>query len=360
MLFVTFMLQDGNAWCGPLVHYHSGKEHTSISSWCFLETVIFDCNVDLPEAPFVFPCFSTLLMVKVMHGQASIWAISRLDLLVVNLDGGASHGLDGLDWLFWDELKRVKLLCCWHLKVAVWDHKLLGKFRFSFKLSKLPTWHPKITQKSCYRNGIGSTALHIAAANDEEEICKMILEDPRSVLFFFPGVWWHKKLLRSWEFDRIFDIIFRVQGGIPSKRWHMVQAIIFLGPSQASITRQVDPTFPTPSGLHPAPAWRMTTARRHWTTAELRKALWRPYQCILTAPVGSLARTLLLNLGMGPWKSWDSHGFLGPFGEDDAHSLGNLTGRFMCVFFLRFKPVPAVAVQWLRGRMKSSRHSIYF
>lgn len=29
------------------------------------------------------------------------------------------------------------------------------------------------------RNGIGSTALHIAAANDEEEICKIILECPR-------------------------------------------------------------------------------------------------------------------------------------------------------------------------------------
>ena len=34
-------------------------------------------------------------------------------------------------------------------------------------------------QMHAIRNGIGSTALHIAAANDEEEICKMILACPR-------------------------------------------------------------------------------------------------------------------------------------------------------------------------------------
>lgn len=248
----------------------------------------------------------------------------------------------------------------WHSKVAVWDHKLLGKFRFTFKLSKLSTGHPKITQKSCYRNGIGSTALHIAAANDEEEICKMILEDPRSFFFFFFREFGDTK--RCWEFDRIFDIIFRVQGGIPSKRWHMVPAIIFLGPSQASITRQVDPTFPTPQVY-------IRRQRGEWQRPDatgplqmLRKNCDVQIQCILTARVGSLARTLLLNLGMGLWKSWRFPWFFGALLERMmAHSLGNLTGRFMFFFEVQTRACSGSAM--IEGKneiLRTSRHSIYF
>ena len=50
--------------------------------------------------------------------------------------------------------------------------------------------------------------------------------------------------------------------------------------------------------------------------------------------VGSLARTLLLNLGTGPWKSWRFPWFFGALLERMmAHSLGNLTGRFMFFFW---------------------------
>jgi len=178
-----------------------------------------------------------------MHGQASIWAISRLDLLVLNLDSGASHGFDGLDWL----RPEMNWKGSNFFVADIWkwrsDHKLLGKFRFSFKLSKLPTWHPKITQKSFYQEWYW---FHCPAYRSGQWWRGNLQNDfGRSEVghSFFSGSLVTQK--SWWEFDRIFDIIFRIQGGIPSKRWHMVQAIIsnWDFPRQASPGKWIQP-FP--------------------------------------------------------------------------------------------------------------------
>ena len=256
MLFVTFMLQDGNAWCGPLVHYHSGKEHTSISSWCFLETVIFDCNVDLPEAPFVFPCFSTLLMVKVMHGQASIWAISRLDLLVVNLDGGASHGFDGLDWLRPEmtfESGGLGPQVTWEIQIHFQTLQTLNRAPKDYPKKLLQEWYwfhcPAYRSGQWWRGNL---------QNDfgRSEVV---------FFFFFPGVWWHKKVLRVWS---NFRYHFQGPGWDSQQKMAHGASHHLFGTFPGKHHQASGSNLSHTAGLHPAPAWRMTTARRHWTTAD--------------------------------------------------------------------------------------------